>query len=574
MDNKKTLLTQDTCAQVPVIPSDVDGLPISQVAGGARHLNQSIQRDLFEITDGSYDTPLRTYTNVMILWDMLPKYDVFGNSKRYHAELAPEDRVRVIPVKHRIHLDNLTHGQDDIYAELELEITPAFIRRKKVIRDVESRPNGKRKYTKRTVLDDQGFPVYERVYVYPGAREDKVEEALKFLLAHGQGDYEPEETWVRFSVRQLQKELIRTGITMSVDEIKEALQVLADSKCKIYGVDGHNGSRRSVVSSSFIPQLAMVDRNQFEQALRNGEETRCYAQFHMLVTQGIRNNQFRMTNYLQHQSLDNLLSRHIHRTLRIDFTYADFSNTKPYPLHMKKTLIEYGRYTNRPDADAKVTRTALDELVKAEIITQYEEEKIHNPKDRRSITDRIYRLFPTTTFVDEMRKSNSSRKRNEQLLNEVHNTHQMSSMVQSLPKDAQRRVRMLTAFGVGTEKAIDIAAEHKEDVIQKAIKLTRNKESRSANGLTNPSGYLIKTLEQIDSQSKLERTSPRTPALTPDIREQETQVNVKQLATLQPDQNRILLENWASWSEGDRQTFNKNGLKSPHVRITLFKMND
>lgn len=571
MDDNKKRRTLDSEDDVSVVSTDVDDTPVTSSVAGVPTINGIIQRDLFEITDGSYETPLRTYTNVMILWDMLPKYDVFGTSKRYHAELSPEDRVRVIPVKHRIHLDNLTHGQDEIYAELELEITPAFIRRKQVERDLVMLPNGKRKYTKRTITSDDGKAMFERVYVFPGAREDKVEEALKFLLAHGQGDFESEETWVRFSVRQLQKELGRTGITMSLDEIKEALQVLADSKCKIYGVDGQTGRRRSVVSSSFLPQLAMVDRDQYVQALKVGEETRCYAQFHMLVTQGIRNNQFRVTNYMQHQKLDNLLSRHIHRTLRIDFTYADYSESKPYPLYMKKTLMEYGRYTSRPDADAKVTRTALDELVKAEIVTGYDEEKIRNPKDRRMVTDRIYRLFPSNTFVNEMRNANSSRKRNEQMLNEIQNTRNLGDRVNALPKNEQMRVRLLTSFGVSTEKAMELASEYNEAHIKKAIARTRLKESKSPEGLNNPSGYLIKTLAQAkDPEPDVVKRSSSTPPTTSFSHDQDTQVNVQQLATLTPEHNRILLENWAQWSEGDRQTFNRHGLNSPHVREHLF----
>jgi hypothetical protein len=319
----------------------------------------------------------------------------------------------------------------------------------------------------------------------------------------------------------------------------------------------------------------MVDRGSYVEALKNGSDTRCLAQFHMLVTQGIRSNQFRISNYMQHQKLDNLLSRHIHRTLRIDFTYADYSDSKPYPLYMKKTLREYGRYTSRPDDDAKVTRTALEELVKAEIITRYDEEKLLNPNDRRMVTDRIYRLFPTNTFVDEMRNSNSYRKRNDQMLNDASKTKQLGALVNDLSKDNQLRVRMLTSFGVSTEKAIELASEYGEDSIKRAVALTRTKESKTPEGLKNPSGYLIKTLTQAkELQGDIFEVPKDNVPLRSSSQDQETQVNVQQLATLNQEQNKILLDNWSNWSEGDRQTFNKHGLKSPYVRSNLLDMSN
>src|SRR5690606_31549440 len=139
--------------------------------------------------------------------------------------------VRVIPVRHQIPHDALIN-EDEVFIDLELHITPALIERKRVDWINEhDKSTGKTKRKKIFARDDQGNYIYDYVYVYPGLSEDKVEEALKMLLTHVQGEFKPEQTGVKFSIKQIQRELKKHGSSLSLDEIKESLNILSRSRC-------------------------------------------------------------------------------------------------------------------------------------------------------------------------------------------------------------------------------------------------------------------------------------------------------------------------------------------------------
>lgn len=518
-------------------------------------ISEALQRDLFEITDGSRDGPLRVYTNVMVLWDMLPKYDVWGGSKRYHEELTLTERVRIVPVRHRVHLDSMR--DDEVYADLELHIEPATIEKKRIERIPSADGKGSRK--KQVIRDEHGNPIFDRFLVYPGAREDKVEEALKFLLSHGQGDWQFRETWVKFSVRQLQRELKNTGNTFSLDEIKESLQVLSSSQCKIFSIDSATGKRKSVLASTFLPSLAMVDRDKYTARLKAGDETRCYAQFHALVTEGIRNNQFRLTNYLKHQRLDNLLSRFIHKIIRLGFVNAS-SQERSFPLKMNQTLSEFGRASSRSDKNVQVFKTALNELISAGIILRYEVVEIRDPNDRRQIHDRHFNCFPTEEFIAEMIKANSMNKRNRLTLKERRDKAGLAAHVKSLPESKKGLVRELTVIGMATQTALEEVLTHPPKVIRDVLKKVRAK----SDDVDNMAGLVITMLRKAANEAK---SLPQPVSTAADTEEFEISPDV--FDALKPHQQQFILEHWESWTVGDRKTFNKHGLSNPYVRNVL-----
>lgn len=528
-----------------------------------------LQQELFEIMEEGEPGALRVYTNIMNLWDMLPKYDVWGITKRYHTDLPMEDRVRVIPVRHRPHREALTPDEDDeLFAEIELEIHPALISRKKIERFSEPGPNGKRKQSRRVARDSDGNPVMERVYVFPGVREDKIEEALKLLLAHGQGEWETEKSGVRFTVRQIYRELARTGNKYNIDEIKEGLEVLRKARCTIYGIESGTGRRKSVIDAPFLPAVLLNDRNTYESKLEAGEDTRCYAQMHPLVSEGIRQNQFRLTNYLKHQRLDNLLARFIHKVLRIGFTAASSPNT-PYKLSMNQTLMEYGRFNERSDNNYSVFKTALQDLESNGILSKWEVEDIRDQADRRIIHDRYFLCYPTQEFVDEVVRANSKSKRNSALLEEFSNVRELGRAVKALPKRAQKLVRRLREFGIAMPTALELVDEHSVERIESAITQLEETEHKKPKQIRNRTGLLISLIRKgADGAAAV--TASEEMATIAEPAGDEQQVNVNHLAALNPEQQAYLLKNWNSWKPGDRATFNRYGLASPHVRDVLF----
>lgn len=516
-----------------------------------------LQRDLFEISDGSSPAQ-RAYSNVLALWDLLPKYDVFGTTKRYHTDLAKEEQIRIIPVRQRIYQESLTNG-DEAYIELELQITPALIEKKRV--EWIDDPNGtsRRKRKRVYARDENGNYITDLVYVYPGLREDKVEEALKMLLAHGQGEFESERTGVKFSIKQLQKELAKNGSALSVDEIKESLTILSRARCEIYGLDS-NGKRKSVIGSNFLPNLGMIDRNTYEARLQANEDTFCYTQFHMLVTIGIRDNMFRLTNYAKHQRLDNLLSRFIHKVLRISFTNASTTG-RPYRLSMNQTLEEFGRLATRRDNDRLVLITALNDLQRENIIASYEEEEpIKDPRDQRIILDRYFQLYPSDDFIDEMIKANARAKQNKALLDEFVDVKTTATRVAQLEGEDKEIFQGLRALDIPAGVALKLLEDYDHREIRAALRETSKKAAASQ--IDNPRGFLIAALREHYYAAELEviEKGPETSELQPDP--------IKLDALTKKLRDFVLL-NWSSWSQGEKATFNTVGLASGHFQIML-----
>jgi hypothetical protein len=516
----------------------------------------ALQHELFEITDGKRHPEIRVYSNILELWDLLPKYDPYGSSKRYHEDLDISESIRKIPVRHKIHREQLI-SEDETFVDLELHITPARIETRKRIWVTE---NGKRKRV--YARDENGDYIVSAAYVYPGLREDKVEEALKFLLSHGQGEFSTERTGVVFSIKQIQRELRRTGSSMSVDEIKESLEVLSRSRCEIYGLDA-DGKKRSVMGSSFLPNLIMVDRDTWEaQSKSKGGDagiTQCYAQFHIAVTMSIQSNQFRLTHYEKHQSLDNLLSRYIHKVLRTSFTNAG-RNAEPFSLSYNTVMSEFGRDQNsRIDANVRMIETALKQMIRADIISNYSVEIIGSMMDKRSIEDRIYRLTPTQNFINEMIASNSQHKRNLELFSDFTNSKELSSKITGLD-DPQRLVhKELIGWKISSSRALEIIQNYPLMLIRKILREVGT--GFQSGKVKNPSGFILKALEEgWFADNEMVFASSDEPVETPN----------QEMLNSQPEKiQQKVLDYWDRWDKGMKGTFNKYGLNSPAVRQAL-----
>lgn len=525
----------------------------------AKDATPALQHELFEITDGKTRPEFRVYSNILELWDLLPKYDPYGSSKRYHEDLDINESIRKIPVRHKIHREQLI-SDNETFVDLELHITPARIETRKRVWVTEQGENGKPGKRKRVYeKDEKGNYIVQPTYVYPGLREDKVEEALKYLLSHGQGEFSAERTGVMFSVKQIQRELKRTGASLSIDEVKESLEVLSRARCEIYGLDA-DGKKRSVMGSSFLPNLVMVDRETWEakKGARESGTTHCYAQFHIAVTLSIQSNQFRITHYEKHQSLDNLLSRYIHKVLRTSFTNAG-RNTEPFALSYNTVMSEFGRDTTRADANTRLIDTALNQLIKSNVISSFETEIISNMMDKRVTEDRIYRLTPSSDFIQEMIASNSRHKQNLELFTDFTDTKQISARVGELREEERLVHKELIGWQISSSRALGLLEQYPVTLLRKILRETGT--GYQSGKVKNPSGFILKALEEgwfadneavfaIENEMKLEPNHEILDAQPESIRQH-------------------ILDEWKRWDKGLRGTFNKYGLNSPTVRVAL-----
>ena len=529
----------------------------------------TLQRDLFEISTGGVNTEFRVYTNVLDLWDLLPKYDVSGQAKRYHQEVDINERVRKIPVRHKFHRDQLISDHES-FVDLELHIEPALIEHKKRVWRSFTDDAGKKRRKRIYLRDENGNYIYEPSYVYPGLREDKVEEALRYLLAHGQGHFSAERTGVAFSVKQIQRELARTGSSMNLDEIKESLEVLSRARCEIYGLDVE-GKRRNVMGSNFLPSLMMVDRDTYTSRMAAGEDTQCYAQFHMMVTVGIQNNQFRITNYQKHQRLDNLFSRYLHKVLRTSFLNASY-NGSPYILSTNRAMAEFGRKIDRKDNTRSIMITGIKDLMKQRVIEHYEEdEPQRDPRDRRVVLDRTFKLYPTEEFIREMIDSNARHRQNYELFQDWAETTGLAQRANQLSRDQELLRKELIDYRIGSRRALELIEQYPINILRRCLRETRSKQQ--AGTLKNPSGYILKGLEEgwfeTEGGSPSGSTASDSNDRGSDDIVEDVLPNPEHRARLPEDVQHLLDAEWEKWDSATRQNFNQYGAASPYIRSLL-----
>lgn len=295
--------------------------------------------ELFSLVDGDPKASKR-YSNSMALYDSLPKYSW---EQRDVTEVSDQVRIRSIKI-----------GGD----EYKVEVRPALITR-----------DGR------------------NVMVYPGIREELVEDALRKLAVESQGVAHQGKVGVRFTMYQLQKELADNGHTYSRRELEEALQVCNRTNLK---VTGHKG--KSIVSSSIFPDLMLTTREEY---LDTPAETKCYVRFNPLVTDSIITMKFRSYDYTTGISIKLSLARWIFKSMSHYWTQA--SANHPYTFSLVSYLQSSPRgLTKDMSENRRAMNRALDALKMHDVVSHYEMEQI---KDGRRVIDIHYRVFPSAKYA-------------------------------------------------------------------------------------------------------------------------------------------------------------------------------
>ncbi len=243
--------------------------------------------------------------------------------------------------------------------------------------------------------------------VYPGLREELVEDALRKMAVNGQGcfladddaidDSDIADASVVFSLYALQKELASRGHTFNKDEIKEAIMVCSSAKIVI-----HSGDGSVVVSSSIFPSVVLATR---EDLMSQAGDSRCYVRFNPLVTRSIRTKTFRQYNYLLSMQLKSVLARWLYKRLCQNFTQASVFTSFNILL---STVVEssgcrrYSKITNQALQFIK----SLDELISKKILRSYDKEEILSADRKNKIADYKFNLHPHPDFVTEMKRFN------------------------------------------------------------------------------------------------------------------------------------------------------------------------
>ena len=230
---------------------------------------------------------------------------------------------------------------------------------------------------------------------FPSVTEELVEEALKKILAdqrYGLHDPHNIETWVRFTLSLVQKELNARGRTRNRNQIKHAIEVMSSCVITFYKED------KEVWKGSILQDLVTVGRGEYL-ADTNSQHI---ARLPLFISHAINQLEYRQFNYDRLMSCDEQLTRWVYKRLIHRYRQASFMNDYHFMysgLERNSGLLQQGRSN---DNRRKVV-AALNELISRNVLTSY---NVDLRKEGRKIVDAKYTVRPAPDFVAEQKAAN------------------------------------------------------------------------------------------------------------------------------------------------------------------------
>lgn len=339
----------------PVVAMDDDKSKLISVEP-----QDSPQLDLFYITGDKFG--VSQYSNFIEDIDALPKF-VWGKSKVVH-DLQDVVRERTYKAANR---------------EVIVRTTAAIITR----------------------VDSQGNK--KNVAIFPGEREEFVDDALKKLAVSGGAKFLKDQSGVVFTLHKLQEELKATGHTYAKNEIKEALFVLRNS---IYECITE---RETIISASFISLLSLTSADDF----KSDRESKCLVQFNPIVHKSITSLDFKPYNYSVSMSIRSPLARFIYKRMCMFWTQASMAH--PYTPNLLSFLKSTPRgLTSGMQGNKRAMESALEELKKREVLDSWVSNPIYanvSSGKKPKVLDHQYRIYPHPKMVKDVLHANSAKKK-------------------------------------------------------------------------------------------------------------------------------------------------------------------
>ena len=333
--------------------------PIKSPPGTVSH---SLQYDLFATFFGIDKSDL---SNTIELWDAIPKYAVSPRQQN-----ARRDENGRLPV----------YVQEFEYRPSSRETSSATCRLMMQPASIEVEPG-------------------QFIDFYPSTDEELIEEVLKKIFSdqqYGMHSVPANESWVRFTLYMIQKELKARGRTRSIDEVKRSLEILSRAVCEI---EMKGRSRRLIYTNPILNDLARINREDYLQ----DPKSLWYARLPALVSKSINDLTYRQFNYSTLMSLPTALSRWFHKRLSHQYTNAHVLN----PYNIKFSTIERDSgllHHSRRSANLKAVESALNELTNRNILLNSTHEQ---QRQGRKITDVLYILTAHPSFVSEVKAANA-----------------------------------------------------------------------------------------------------------------------------------------------------------------------
>ncbi len=236
---------------------------------------------------------------------------------------------------------------------------------------------------------------------FPSVTEELIEQALRKILTDQNlifHDVKQYETWIKFTLKGLQKELVARGKSRSLSEIKHSIDVL--SKCNITVFKDH----KEVWRGAILQDLITVNRDEY---LENSNAYHA-AKLPVFISHGINYLDYRQFNYDRLMNIKDQLSRWIYRLLIHRHIQANTQNSYHFKFSRLKSsgLLQMTRERD----NRKKVHAALDELVNRKVLSSY---KVEEKREGRRILDEKYTVTPSYYFETEQKAANKRISENE-----------------------------------------------------------------------------------------------------------------------------------------------------------------
>jgi hypothetical protein len=226
---------------------------------------------------------------------------------------------------------------------------------------------------------------------FPSTTEELIEEALKKIISDQQyGIHDPKnvETWVRFSLSMLCRELKDRGCTRSRAEIKHAIEVM--NKCNVSFLK----EGKEIWSGAILQDLVTVGREDY----LADTDAHHVARLPIFISLAINCLNYRQFNYTRLMNCNSPLSRWIYKQLIHRFKQANLFNDYHF---MFGDLKGCGLLQQTRESDnRRKALEALDELISRGVLTRYIAQE---RKEGRKIVNVKYTLFPSGDFIKEQK---------------------------------------------------------------------------------------------------------------------------------------------------------------------------
>ena len=232
---------------------------------------------------------------------------------------------------------------------------------------------------------------------YPSASEEMLEDVLRKFFSERQlgfHDVTQNESWVKFSLQMIKKELAGKGKARSIAEIKKSLEILSGAVLKLY-VNGE-----LIYSSPILSDLTKVTRKGYLE----DRSSHWVARLPALVSKSVNELSYRQYNYAKMMEFKNQASRWFIKRISHHYINAGIGSQYEFLLSSivrDSGLFPHSRISNRIIAFEKM----LKELNNAHVLNGFSKEERRG--SRNAIEDVHYKLYAHPEFIKEIKAANA-----------------------------------------------------------------------------------------------------------------------------------------------------------------------